>query len=279
MKKTITVVTGGHGGMGKAICKELGKDSAIVLAGRNEGKMAAAKEQFDELGVESYICKTDIGDETQVKALAAYAASLGEVRQVIHTSGVSPSDTGTENIIRINAVGTVNMVEAFYPVLAEGGVMINFSSVAAYTMPQTEEWTQAFESWDQPDFYDRLLALAGEAEDEESEFFRAGLAYAMSKKFVIYFTQKNVSRFAEKHCRILSISPGCYLTPMHQKLIDNQPETAENQLELIPAGRWGHPYEMGALTAFLCSAGAGYISGVDILADGGQNAGIFVPQI
>ena len=45
-------------------------------------------------------------------------------------------------------------------------------------------------------------------------------------------------------------------------------------LELIPAGRWGHPYEMGALTAFLCSPGAGYINGVDILADGGQNAGV-----
>ena len=125
----------------------------------------------------------------------------------------------------------------------------------------------------------KALALAGEAEDEESEFFRAGLSYAMSKKFVIYFTQKNVSRFAEKHYRILSISPGCYLTPMHQKLIDNQPETAENQLELIPVGRWGHPYEMGALTVFLCSSGARYINGVDILADGGQNAGIFIPQI
>ena len=117
------------------------------------------------------------------------------------------------------------MVEAFYPALTEGGVMINFSSVAAYTMPQTDEWSQAFEAWNEPDFYDRLL------------------------------------------------------TPMHQKLIDNQPETAENQLELIPAGRWGYPYEMGALTAFLCSPGAGYIDGVDILADGGQNAGIFVPQI
>ena len=143
-----------------------------------------------------------------MQALADDAASLGDVTQVIHTSGVSPSDTATENIMKINAAGTVNMVEAFYPVLDESGVMINFSSVAAYTM---------------------------------------------SKKFVIYFTQKNVARFAEKHCRILSISPGCYLTPMHQKLIDNQPETAENQLELIHAGRWGHPYEMGALTAFLCS--------------------------
>ena len=241
--------------------------------------METAKAELDELGVESYLCKTDIADAAQVQALASYSSSLGAVTQVIHTSGVSPSDTVTESIIRINAVGTVNMVEAFYPILAEGGVMINFSSVAAYTMPQVDEWTQVFEAWNDPDFYDRMLALAGKAGDEEEEFFRAGLAYAISKRFVIYFTQKNVARFAQKHCRILSISPGCYLTPMHQKLIDNQPETAENQLELIPAGRWGHPYEMGALTAFLCSAGAGYVNGVDILADGGQNAGIFVPQI
>ena len=72
-------------------------------------------------------------------------------------------------------------------------------------MPQTSEWTQAFEAWNKPDFYDQLLALAGEAEDEESEFFRTGLAYAMSKKFVIYFTQKNVSRFEFKKRNSLQI--------------------------------------------------------------------------
>ena len=87
----------------------------------------------------------------------------------------------------------------------KNGVLINFSSVAAYTMPQTSEWTQAFEAWNKPDFYDQLLALAGEAEDEESEFFRTGLAYAMSKKFVIYFTQKNVSRFEFKKRSSLQI--------------------------------------------------------------------------
>lgn len=225
--------------MGKAICKELGKTSVIVLAGRNLAKMEAAKAELDELGVESCLCKTDIADRAQVRALADDAASLGDVTQVIHTSGVSPSDTATETSLK--------------------------STRSARSI------------WSRHSI--RCWPMAGEAEDEEGEFFRAGLAYAMSKKFVIYFTQKNVSRFAEKHCRILSISPGCYLTPMHQKLIDNQPETAENQLELIPAGRWGYPYEMGALTAFLCSSGAGYINGVDILADGGQNAGIFVPQI
>ena len=157
-------MTGGHDGMGKAICKELGKTSAIVLAGRNPAKLETAKAELDELGVESDLCKTDIADRAQVQALADYAASLGSVKQIIHTSGVSPSDTGTENIIKINAVGTVNMVEAFYPVLAEDGVMINFASVAAYTMPQTDEWTDAFEAWNGPDFYDRLLSHAHASE-------------------------------------------------------------------------------------------------------------------
>ena len=198
----------------------------IVLAGRNLAKMEAAKAELDELGVESHLCKTDIADRAQVQALADYAASLGDVTQVIHTSGVSPSDTATENIIRINAAGTVNMVEAFYPVLAEGGVMINFPPSRPTPCRRRTNG-------------------------------RRCLKHGMSR---------------------ISMT-GCYLTPMHQKLIDNQPETAENQLELIPAGRWGYPYEMGALTAFLCSSGAGYINGVDILADGGQNAGIFVPQI
>lgn len=117
--------------MGKAICKELGKTSAIVLAGRNPAKLETAKAELDELGVEGDLCKTDIADRAQVQALADYAASLGSVKQIIHTSGVSLSDTGTENIIKINA---------------EDGVMINFASVAAYTMPQTDEWTEAFEA-------------------------------------------------------------------------------------------------------------------------------------
>lgn len=72
----------------------------IVLAGRNLAKMEAAKAELDELGVESCLCKTDTADRTQVQALADYAASLGDVTQVIHTSGVSPSDTATETSLK-----------------------------------------------------------------------------------------------------------------------------------------------------------------------------------
>ena len=66
---------------------------------------------------------------------------------------------------------------------------------------------------------------------------------------------------------------------MHQALLDNEPEQAAMDMASIPMQRWGHPYEMAALIRFLCSRGAGYITGVDILADGGGSLTAGVPQI
>ncbi len=275
--KMISVITGGSGGMGKAIARELGKDTAVVLAARNEQKLLAAQKELKELGYEVYTFQTDIQNEKQVQDLASYAASLGSIKNVIHTSGVSPTDTDADSILRINVLGTLYVTNAFYPLLAEGGTLINFASVAAYTMEPDSKWYEVYDSWNEEGFLGRLQEFLAASGDDP--FFRAGFAYVLSKRFVIYYSQKNVLRFGKKKCRILSVSPGSYLTPMHQKLIDNQPDTAESQLDLIPAARWGHPYEIAALTAFLCSSGAGFISGVDILADGGQTANTFIEQL
>ena len=277
MKKQVSVITGGHGGMGKAIARELGKTSTLVLAARNEKKLLDVQKEMQELGYDAHVFPLDIREENKVKELAAFAASLGDVTNVIHTSGVSPANTGTDDILTINAMGTIYITNAFYPVMAEGGVLINFGSVAAYTIEAPEEWYEVFDNCGDADFYSQLKALTEPFKDDE--FSCAGIAYTISKRFVIYYTQKNTVRFANKGCRILSVSPGSYLTPMHQALIDNQPETAEMQKESIPFRRWGHPYEIAALTRFLCTTGAGFINGVDILADGGQTANTFVGQL
>lgn len=275
--KKITVITGGHGGMGKAIARELGKSTALVLADRDKEKLADVKAQLEETGYEVYTFVMDVTDEKNMMELAEYAASIGEVKNVIHTAGVSPTDTHTDVIFKVNALGTLNAVKAFYPVISDEGVMINFGSVAAYTMEQDPTWTEVFEQWDEPDFYDKLLELVKPYEFDE--FVMDGTAYVVSKRFAMYFSQMNVKRFADKGARILSVSPGSYLTPMHQKLIDNQPDTAEDQLELIPCGRWGHPHEIASLIGFLCSPGAAFIAGTDILADAGQTANTFIEQV
>lgn len=277
MKKKVTVITGGHGGMGNAIAKELGKDSILLLASRDMDALQKTQKEMEYLGYEAYAVPTDVRNQDAVQALSAYAASLGDVVRVIHTGGVSPTDTLADEILHTNALGTVYMTNAFYPVLAEGGVMINFASLAAHTIETPDEWYEVFDEWDSADFLDKLnLLIAPFAGDD---FSCAGMAYCLSKRFVIYFSQKNTVRFAEKGCRIVTISPGSYLTPMHWKLIHNQPETAELQKESIPFARWGQPYEIAALVTFLCSPGAGFISGTDILTDGGQTANTFVSQI
>lgn len=218
-------------------------------------------------------------DAESVKNLASYSASLGEVVNIIHAAGVSPANTSASEIISINAVGTVNMVEAFYPVIVDSGVMINIASIAGHTLPLNKEITEIYKAYNMPDFFDKMLEVVKDWTNGADEFVVAGIAYSLSKNFVLYFTKMNVARFFTKNCRIISISPGSFLTPMHQSLIDNQPDMAESQLMEIPFKSWGHPYEFGALVDFLCRGGVNFINGIDILIDGGQSSNVTVKQI
>lgn len=285
MTKKITVITGGSSGLGLAAARFLASKTALLLCARNQKGLEKAKAELETFGAEVYTYEMDASNAEQTKACAAYAASLGDVVNVIHTAGVSPANTGADDILRINAVGPVNMVEAFHPVLAEGGVMILFSSTAGYTFDTSEQMAplipvakQYFTGWRSPDFDRQLKGFLTDVM-QLPEAHQAGMAYCLSKYFVKHFVYANTWRFAKKGCRILSVSPGSYLTRMHQALIDNQPETAENVMQGIPLQRWGHAYEMGGLIHFLCSPEAGYITGVDILADGGCTYGAAIEQI
>ena len=277
MRNIVTVITGGHGGMGSAAAKELGEDSILVLASREEATLNRTKSEMDDLGYDCRIFPMDVRSKEETEALAAYAAALGDIERVIHTGGVSPTDSDARTVLETNAIGTVHVTNAFYPRLAEGGVQINFASLAAYTMEAPDEWYEAFDECESPELFAKLVELT--APFSGDAFTSAGIAYCISKRFVIYYSQKNTVRYANKGCRILSISPGSYMTPMHQKLLDNQPETARMQLESIPFRRWGKAYEIAGLVRFLCSPAAGFLSGTDILTDGGQTANTFVSQL
>lgn len=275
MKKKLTVITGGSSGLGLAAAQCLADKTALLLCARSKDGLEKAKAQLRTFGAEVYTYAMDASDAEAVRGCAAYAASLGEVVNVIHTAGVSPANTSAADILRINTLGPIHMVQAFHPLLAEGGVMILFGSTAGYTFETNEQMAplapvakQFFSRWAEPDF-DRILMSFLTDVMKLPEPHQAGIAYALSKYFVKNFVYANTWRFARKNCRILSVSPGSYLTRMHQALIDNQPEIAEDVMRGIPMQRWGHPYEMGKLVEFLCSEGASYINGVDILADGG----------
>jgi NAD(P)-dependent dehydrogenase (short-subunit alcohol dehydrogenase family) len=285
MRKKITVITGGSSGLGLAAARCMCSESPVLLCARGMDKLEQVKKELETFGAEVYVYAMDAVDVESVRECAEYAVSLGDVKHVIHTAGVSPANHGTDDILRINTQGPVNMVQEFYPRLTEGGAMILFSSTAGYTFDTNDQMApllplakKLYENWKAPDFPQQMQEFIADVM-KIPEPYQAGMAYCLSKNFVKHFVYANVWRFAQKGCRILSISPGSYLTPMHQALIDNQPETAAEVMEGIPLKRWGHAYEMGKLVQFLCSPGAGYITGVDILADGGCTYGAVTGQM
>jgi len=285
MKKKLTVITGGSSGLGLAAAQCLASETSLLLCARNESGLVKAKAQLAAFGADVYTYTMDASDLEAVKACAEYASDLGDIVNIVHTAGVSPANTSAADILRINTLGPINMVQTFHPLLSPGGVMILFGSTAGYTFDTNEQMAplipvakQFFAQWAEPDFDKRLMSFLTDVM-QLPEPYQAGTAYCLSKYFVKYFVYANTWRISKKGCRILSVSPGSYLTRMHQALIDNQPETAASVMEGIPLQRWGHAYEMGSLIRFLCSPGAGYINGVDILADGGCTYPATVPQI
>ncbi len=285
MRKKLSVITGGSSGLGLAAARCLASETSVLLCARGAAGLEKAKAELLTFGADVHIFQMDAAEAEAAKACAEYAAGLGDVVNVIHTAGVSPANTKAEDILRINTLGPINIVQAFYPVMAEDGVAICFGSTAGYVMDTNEKMAplaplakQVYEKWEEPGFPALLMDFLANVM-HLPENARAGSAYCLSKNFVKYFVYANTWRFAKKGCRILSVSPGSYLTPMHQALIDNAPESAGRNLQGIPLQRWGHPYEMGKLVAFLCSKGAGYITGVDILADGGCTFAGTVTQI
>lgn len=113
-----------------------------VKAEALESSAAVMKKQ----NMDVHYMVTDVTDPAQVQAAAEQASSLGTVKNVIHTAGLSPvlvekmgKEEGRKAIMNVNAMGTVHMVEAFYPKLEAGASMVCFTSSAAYLMPQMPE--------------------------------------------------------------------------------------------------------------------------------------------
>jgi len=104
----VCVITGGGSGMGLEAAKFMPKDKIIVLSGRTLSKLEGAVEELKALGLEAYAKTCDTSKRESVKELVDFAVSLGTVKNVINSAGVSPAMKGTqEGILRINALGTV----------------------------------------------------------------------------------------------------------------------------------------------------------------------------
>ncbi|MDH6245820.1 SDR family oxidoreductase [Mycobacterium sp. OTB74] len=265
----VSVITGGAGGMGVETAKILGRDHTLVLADVRQERLDAAAAELAGLGITATIVNADVTDRAAVDQLFQTATGLGQIASVIHTAGVSPSMGAADYVMRTNAIGTVNVNEAFFDVAADGSAIVNVASMAAHMLPDEIIPTAKFPLalTDQDAFLADLLAACEIAPEE----MRSGLAYSISKNFVKWYSSAQAERFNGKGLRIVSVSPGSVDTEMGRLEAD---AGAGAMVVDAAVPRWGKAEEMAALFAFCVSDQAAYLTGTDILNDGGVIASI-----
>lgn len=268
--QTVSVVTGGAGGMGLATAKLLGRNSHVVLSDLKEGPLEAAVRELRALDISCTPVTCDITDRASVDALAQAAAELGTIVSVVHAAGVSPQMGDASFIVRVNALGTVLVTEAFLKRAHPRMALVNVSSVAGHMLPALMTPTRTFKlalEGDLPRFEEKLGALASFG----PKGMRPGSAYSLSKCFVIWYSKQMAARFGEKGARILSVSPGSFDTEMGRL---EEKSGAGRLIEFAALKRFGKPEEIASLLAYCAGEGPGYLTGTDILCDGGTLAGL-----
>ncbi|QFS94356.1 Glucose 1-dehydrogenase 1 [Mycobacterium sp. THAF192] len=265
----MTVITGGAGGMGTATAAIVGRDHAVVLADVRAERLDAAVAALKDRGISATGVPADVTDPDAVGAVFDTASGLGELVSVIHTAGVSPSMGDADYVMRTNAVGTATVGERFHASAPSGAALVNVASMAAYLLPAEMIPAQHFPvALSDPAAFLEKMRPAWESLPEE---YRSGIAYGVSKSFVRWYSSAQAERFTAKGLRVLSISPGSTDTEMG-RLEENAGAGAMVADAAVP--RWGTPEEMAELLAFCAGDKAGYLTGTDILNDGGVVASV-----
>lgn len=268
LKQKVCVITGGGSGMGMAAAKCMPKDRKFILAGRTVKKLEGAVKELRNAGYEAYAFSCDVSDRTSVRTLAEYADSLGEIKNVIHAAGLSPTMAKPEQLLRVNALGTVFVNQEFSKKMKKGSVIVDIASNSAYVLPSflISEKTYKLAEVDETIFLKKCLKKSRLI---KTDYKRSGFAYALSKNFVVWYAKKSAFSLGEKGIRVVSLSPGLIDTDMGEL----EAKEGGDMLRYGAIKRMGQVAELGYAIATLADERNGYMAGVDVLCDGGCTTG------
>lgn len=263
MSKNIVVIIGA-GGIGMAIARRQGFGRTVLLADFNEQTLRSAAQQLNEAGYKVETHPVDVASRSSVQAQAVYAASLGNVMQVVNTAGLSPNMAPVRKVLEVDLYGAAVVFEEFEKVIAPGGAGIIISSMAGHMMPAlTPE-------------QDHALAYTPADELLNLPFLQADaipntlVAYMMAKRANHLRVQAAAMSWGDKGARVNSISPGVIVTPLAQHELNSEiGDIYREMIEASPVKRMAPPEEIAITASFLLGPDAGFITGSDLLIDGG----------
>ena len=267
MNTEVLVITGA-GGIGQAIARRQGPGKHIVFADISEENLAAASAALEGLGHTVSTQRTDVSSRESVHALAEAAVQIGDVVQVVHTAGVSPVQASAATVLAVDLLGTALVLEEFGRVIAPGGAGIVISSMAGHMFPPfdpEQEHALAHTPTDE------LLALPFRADTENM----GGAAYGYAKRGNHLRVQAESLAWGERGARVNAISPGIIITPLaRDEMTGPGAATYQKMIQTSATARVGTPDEVAAAAAFLLGPDAAFITGTDLLIDGGVIAAL-----
>jgi NAD(P)-dependent dehydrogenase (short-subunit alcohol dehydrogenase family) len=264
--REVLVVTGA-GGMGEVIAHRLGLGRAVVLADFSEAQLARVSDTLQRAGHDVHMVPTDISAQNDVATLAKTAAGLGPIRAIVHTAGVSPTQASPERIVDVDVIGTALLLDEFEPYVQPGTVAVCIASMAG-TMTELPRET--------------LVALATTPTDQlralpilDPSTMNPGSAYSIAKRANQVRVEAASIPWGRRGGRVVSISPGVISTPMTEsELAGESGAFMRAMVEMSGTQRFGTPDDIAAAAEFLASPAAAFITGTDILVDGGVIAAL-----
>jgi len=261
------IVVIGAGQIGQAIARRVSVGKRVLLADMKRENAQAAAEVLADAGYETHVAVVDVASRESVQALVATATALGAVTGLIHAAGVSPSQAPAHVILRVDLYGTALVLELFGEVIAPGGCGVVIASQSGHRLPPLSvEQNHALATTPT----EALLALPFLAPEVVTDPLNA---YQLSKRGNSLRVAAQAVRWGERGARINAISPGIVMTPLaRDELTGPRGAGYRRMIEGSAAGRAGTPDEVGAVGALLMGPDGGFITGSDILMDGGVTA-------
>lgn len=273
MSEEIAVVVGA-GSIGVAIARRAAVGRTLLLADFNEQALAEVAAQLRGEGYEVSTRQIDISDPASVRDLADHAAELGTVMRVIIAAGVSPVQASTERVVAVDLAGTAHLLEEFGRVIGRGGSGVVIASQAGHMgegYPRELEHALAYTPADE------LLALPELAPDNVGD---SGAAYTLAKRANALRVQGAAVTWGARGARVNCLSPGIISTPLAQEEMSGPfADGYRAMIETSAAGRMGTPSEVADIAAYFMGPQAAFITGSDLLIDGGVIAAMRAGQI